>query len=615
MLRHWDDLKQKRELLREARRQTLRTRILVSMGTCGIAAGALPLIEKIKEIICREGLAEKLAAVATGCMGLCHSEPSLEIYDEASRCSMIYGPVTADDALSVVAIAAGGAAKTPAAIVRSWYYPEDNEEAAGRLQARLVLRNCGRIDPENIDDYLLKDGYEALARVLFTMKPGEVIEAIAQSGLRGRGGGGFPTGRKWGFAASVSAPEKFIICNADEGDPGAFMDRAVLEGDPHAVLEGMAIAGYAIGAQRGVVYVRAEYPLAVKRLSLAIEQARANGLLGSDILGRGFAFDIEIRYGAGAFVCGEETALIRSVEGYRGEPMLKPPFPAICGLWKRPTVVNNVETLANVPVIIRKSANWFRRFGTPSSPGTKVFALAGKVNRVGLVEVPMGITLRQIIFDIGEGIKAGRRFKAVQTGGPSGGCIREDELDTPVDYDTLRQLGSMMGSGGMIVMDEDDCMVNVARYFLDFTLDESCGKCSPCRIGNKRLHEMLESICAGKADENVLSRLDTLSRVIKDTSLCGLGQTSPNPVLSTLQKFSEEYREHIYERRCRAGACKALVRYVINDRCVGCTLCARHCPVACISGERKKRHVIDEAKCIRCGVCFQQCKFHAIDRL
>ncbi len=590
-----------------------RTRILVSMGTCGIAANTHPVLTALREEIGKRDLQDVFEVVETGCMGLCHSEPSIEVVDRVEGTTTLYGNVTAGQAAAIVEAGAYEAAGVEI-LDRTWYCPEGEENQAGARQARVVLRNSGRIDPENLEACLIAGGYQGLARALTEMKPAQVIEEIAESGLRGRGGGGFPTGLKWGFAAAQSSTEKYVICNADEGDPGAFMDRAVLEGDPHCVLEAMAIAGYAVGAQSGVIYIRAEYPLAIRRLRMAIEQARASGFLGADILGTGFGFDIQIKYGAGAFVCGEETALIHSIEGTRGEPTFKPPFPAVSGLWKKPTVVNNVETFANVPAILRKGAGWFKTIGTPECPGTKVFALAGKVKKVGLVEVPMGTTLREIIFGVGGGIREDRQFKAVQTGGPSGGCLKDDNLDTPITYESLRALGSMMGSGGMIVMDVDDCMVNVAKFFLDFTLDESCGKCTPCRIGNKRLHEMLEQVCAGRGSHETLAKLKNLSHTIRDTALCGLGQTSPNPVLSTMIQFEDEYVEHIEQGKCRAGVCRHLISYAINDDCVGCTLCARNCPVDCISGERRQKHHIDQDKCIKCGVCHDLCKFHAIDK-
>jgi NADH:ubiquinone oxidoreductase subunit F (NADH-binding)/(2Fe-2S) ferredoxin len=591
-----------------------RLQILVSMGTCGLAAGATPVMEAIRRGVKGLALDDAIQVLATGCMGLCHSEPSIEVVNLETGASRIYGNVNVDQAAAIVEAGADMAIGVEQ-INRSWYYPEDEEKTGDCLQARVVLRNSGRINPEEITEYIMARGYVALARALTSMSPEEVIDTVMASGLRGRGGGGFPTGRKWSFAAAQKSEEKYVICNADEGDPGAFMDRAVLEGDPHAVLEAMAIAGYAVGAHNGVIYIRAEYPLAIRRLERAIEQAREQGLLGLNILGSGFDFDIEIKFGAGAFVCGEETALIHSIEGKRGEPTFKPPFPAVSGLWGKPTVVNNVETFANVPAIIRNGAEWFRGIGTENSPGTKVFALAGKINRVGLVEVPMGTRLKDIIYGVGEGIRDGKAFKAVQTGGPSGGCIKADELETPIDYDTLKALGSMMGSGGMIVMDEDDCMVNVARFFLDFTLDESCGKCTPCRIGNKRLHEMLTEICEGRGTHETMHKLKTLSETIKDTALCGLGQTSPNPVLSTIRQFEDEYLAHIDEHRCPAGVCKKLIRFEITDDCVGCTLCARNCPVSCIAGERRQKHMINQDKCIKCGVCYETCKFHAIKKI
>ena len=590
------------------------TTILVSLGTCGIAAGTRPINDMLKaEIASRKA---DIEIVEVGCMGLCHSEPTIEVISNASGKSVIYGKVKTDQVAAIVETASKGIEAASCTVVnRSWFYPEENETATPeRIQARIVLKNTGKINPEILDHYLAQKGYQALSKVLFDMTPQQVIDTVIESGLRGRGGGGFPTGKKWAFAAAQKADQKYVLCNADEGDPGAFMDRAVLEGDPHSVLEAMAITGYAIGSDTGVIYIRAEYPLAVKRLEIAIDQAKKQGLLGKNILGSKFSFDIMIKYGAGAFVCGEETALIHSVEGKRGEPTVKPPFPAIEGLWKKPTVVNNVETFANVCAIIRNGAPWFKKIGTPGSPGTKVFALAGKVKKVGLVEVPMGTTLRQIIFNVGGGIMNDRKFKAVQTGGPSGGCIKFDQLDTEIDYESLKRLGSMMGSGGMIVMDEDGCMVNVAKFFLEFTLDESCGKCTPCRIGNKRLFEMLHRICDGRGTRETIQNLKDLSNSIKDTALCGLGQTSPNPVLSTLAQFEHEYIAHIDEKRCEAGVCKKLLKYEINNSCVGCTLCARNCPANCITGSVKQKHSIDQSRCIKCGVCMDVCKFHAVDR-
>jgi NADH:ubiquinone oxidoreductase subunit F (NADH-binding)/(2Fe-2S) ferredoxin len=590
------------------------TKILISMGTCGIAAGAAPVLDEFKKVLAERQLENAIEIVETGCIGQCYAEPAVEISNSETGKSVTYGDVKARDVSLIVdnlsEIATG--VKT---VNKTWYYPEEEKNENNQIQARIVLRNSGRIDPEKLEDYLRNKGYQALAKTLTEMTPQEVVKEITESGLRGRGGGGFPTGMKWSFAASQPEGQKYMICNADEGDPGAFMDRAVLEGDPHSVLEAMAIGGYAIGADTGIIYIRAEYPLAIKRLKIAIKQAEDEGLLGKNIFGSGFNFKIELKYGAGAFVCGEETALIHSIEGKRGEPTFKPPFPAVSGLWGKPTICNNVETYANIPAIIRCGAKWFRSIGTEKSPGTKVFALAGKVENVGLVEVPMGTTLRDIIFELGGGIKDGKEFKAVQTGGPSGGCLKADRLETGIDYDTLIALGSMMGSGGMIVMDEDDCMVNIAKFFLEFTLDESCGKCTPCRIGNKRLHEMLERICEGKATPDTIVKLKNLAYSIKDTALCGLGQTSPNPVLSTLANFPDEYEAHVNEKTCPAGVCTKLITYKINDNCVGCTLCARNCPVACISGERKEKHVIDQSKCIKCGVCYQACKFHAIDRI
>ncbi|MBW6500158.1 MAG: NADH-quinone oxidoreductase subunit NuoF [Bacteroidales bacterium] len=558
-------------------------------------------------------LENEIQVVRTGCFGLCGLGPVVRVMPD----EVIYTHVSPDDATEIVSEHVLKGRKVERLLhkdpVSQKILATEPELSACKKQLRIVLRNCGIIDPENIEEAIAANAYEALAKALTELTPDEAIKIIKDSGLRGRGGGGFPTGLKWEIARKNQAEEKYVVCNADEGDPGAFMDRSVLEGDPHAVLEAMAICGYCIGAANGLIYIRAEYPLAVARLKTAISQARQYGLLGSNIMGTGFNFDIGIKYGAGAFVCGEETALIHSMEGLRGEPTVKPPFPAESGFRGKPTNVNNVETFACISPVILKGADWFRSIGTEKSKGTKVFALAGKINNVGLVEVPMGTTLREVVFEIGGGIRDGKKFKAAQTGGPSGGCLTEKHLDTPIDFDNLIAAGSMMGSGGLIVMDEDDCMVSVAKFFLEFTVEESCGKCSPCRIGNKRLHELLEHITKGKGAPADLDRLRNMSRVIKDTSLCGLGQSSPNPVLSTLDNFYEEYESHVTAKKCPAGQCRDLMEYfIIEANCVGCTACARVCPVNAITGERKEPHIINPEICIKCGACKEKCKFDAI---
>ena len=599
--------------------ELFRSQILICGGTGCTSSGSARLVERFEELLEQNGLTKEIKLVHTGCFGLCEAGPVVIVYPEGA----FYSRVKVEDVDEIVS-----EHLIKGRIVQRLLYhgsvAEDHTVKAlddvdfYRKQKRVALRNCGVIDPENIDEYIAFDGYKALQKVLTEMTPEEVIDTISKSGLRGRGGGGFPTGKKWAFAAAQPrGPEykKYVCCNADEGDPGAFMDRSVLEGDPHAVLEAMAIAGYAIGSDQGYIYVRAEYPIAVKRLEIAIQQARDYGLLGEDIFGTGFNFNISIRLGAGAFVCGEETALMNSIQGNRGEPWPRPPFPAVRGLFGKPTILNNVETYANVCQIILNGPEWFASMGTERSKGTKVFALGGKINNTGLVEVPMGTTLREIIYEIGGGIPGGKAFKAVQTGGPSGGCLPAHMLDTPVDYDNLIAAGSMMGSGGMIVMDEDNCMVDIARFFLDFTVDESCGKCTPCRIGTRRMLEILNRICEGKGEDGDIERLENLAQNIKATALCGLGQTAPNPVLSTIKQFRHEYEAHIYDKHCPAGVCKKLLNYVIDpEKCRGCTLCARVCPTGSISGKVKEPHSIDPKKCIKCGACMEKCKFGAISK-
>ena len=587
--------------------------ILVCGGTGCRASASKNIICRLEDCLKERALEDEVQVIATGCFGFCEKGPIVKIMPD----NTFYVQVKPEDAEEIVNEHIIKGRK-----VERLLYKEPSKKVTVsdskhmefyKKQLRVALRNCGFIDPENIEECIGRDGYSALAKCLTEMTPEAVIDEIKRSGLRGRGGGGFPTGLKWEFARKYQADQKYVVCNADEGDPGAFMDRSIMEGDPHSVIEAMAICGYSIGASKGLVYIRAEYPLAIERLCIAIEQAEKYGLLGENILGTDFSFHIEIRYGAGAFVCGEETALIHSMEGHRGEPTTKPPFPAESGYLNKPTNVNNVETLANIPVILNKGADWFASIGTERSKGTKVFALAGKINNVGLIEVPMGTTLREVIYEIGGGIKNGKKFKAVQTGGPSGGCLTEKHLDTPIDFDNLLAAGSMMGSGGMIVMDEDDCMVAVAKFYLEFIVEESCGKCSPCRIGNKRLLEILTRITEGKGTMEDLDNLRNLSQVIKDTALCGLGQTSPNPVLSTLEHFYDEYVAHIRDHKCPAGKCKALLSFRIDPQlCVGCTLCSRNCPVDAIIGERKEAHFIDTTKCIKCGTCKDKCKFNAI---
>ena len=588
--------------------------VLVCGGTGCTSSHSKNIIEKFEELIKKEGL-DNVRVIRTGCFGLCAKGPIIVVRPEDT----FYAAAHVDDVEEIVE----KHLKNGEIVERLLCKDIDGSMVKSldelnfyKKQHRIVLKNCGLIDPENIDEYLAFDGYKALEKVLTSMSPDDVIKEVSDSGLRGRGGAGFPTGRKWQFAKNSTDEQKYVACNADEGDPGAFMDRSVLEGDPHAIIEAMAIAAYAIGANKGYVYVRAEYPIAVHRLQVAIDQARDYGLLGDNIMEKGFKFDLEIRLGAGAFVCGEETALMESVEGRRGEPRPRPPFPAVKGLFGKPTLLNNVETYANITQIILNGASWYASIGTEKSKGTKVFALGGNINNVGLVEVPMGITLREIVYDIGGGIPNGRKFKAAQTGGPSGGCIPEQYLDTPIDYESLSAIGSMMGSGGLIIMDDTTCMVNLARFFLDFTVDESCGKCPPCRIGTKRMLEILERLVAGKGKDGDIEKLEKLALNIKRSSLCGLGQTAPNPVLSTLKYFRNEYEAHIYEKRCPAGECKAMTKVMIDKtKCKGCSLCSKNCPVGAITGELKSPFEINQDKCIKCGVCIAKCPFKAISRV
>lgn len=623
-MKNWSELKE----LRDSYRQNVAIRledgttsdfqyekeILVCAGTGCISSKSGDVIQNLKDELEKHGLSDKVRVVSTGCFGLCAQGPIAIVYPEG----VFYHLVKPKDAKKIVEqhLIDGKP------VEKLLYHDHKTKEVINKLldtpfyhkQKRIALRNCGRIDPERIEEYIAFDGYQALAKVVSEYSPDDVLNVLKESGLKGRGGAGFPTFMKWSFAKESPSDQKYVICNADEGDPGAFMDRSVLEGDPHAVIEAMAIAGYTIGANQGYVYVRAEYPIAVKRLRIGIEQAKANGFLGKNILGSGFDFDLDLKLGAGAFVCGEETALLESIEGHRGEPRPRPPFPAVKGLFGKPTIVNNVETYANIAQIILKGPEWFAEMGTEKSKGTKVFALGGNIVNTGLVEVPMGTTLREIVEDIGGGIPDGKQFKAAQTGGPSGGCIPVEHYDVPIDYDNLTEIGSMMGSGGLIVMDEDNCMVDIAKFFLEFTVEESCGKCVPCRIGTKRLLEILEKITMGKATMEDLDKMEELCHHIQENSLCGLGQTAPNPVLSTYHYFKDEYIAHVKERRCPAGVCKNLITYEIDEEaCTGCTACARRCPVDAISGNVKEAHHIDQSLCIKCGQCLEACRFHAVN--
>ncbi|MGE4283218.1 MAG: NADH-quinone oxidoreductase subunit NuoF [Clostridia bacterium] len=594
--------------------ELVRSHVLVCGGTGCTSSGSEKIIKEMEVQLAKNNIEKEVKVVKTGCFGLCALGPIVIVYPEGS----FYSMVKPEDVKEIVE-----EHLLKGRIVKRLLYQETitedqtikslNQVDFYKKQMRLALRNCGVINPENIDEYIAFNGYQALGKVLTEKTPEQVIETIKKSGLRGRGGGGFPTGLKWEFTAKAQGDQKYVVCNADEGDPGAFMDRSVLEGDPHSIIEAMEIAGYGVGANQGYIYIRAEYPIAVKRLEIAIKQAKEYGLLGKNIFGTDFSFDLEIRLGAGAFVCGEETALMTSIEGHRGEPRPRPPFPAIKGLWAKPTLLNNVETYANIPQIFLNGAEWFSSIGTEKSKGTKVFALGGKIHNTGLVEVPMGTTLREIIEEIGGGIPNGKKFKAAQTGGPSGGCIPAELIDISIDYDSLIRIGSMMGSGGLIVMDEDTCMVDIAKFFLEFTVDESCGKCSPCRIGTKRMHEILEKITNGNGTMEDIDKLEVLAKNIKGSALCGLGQTAPNPILSTLRYFKDEYIAHVRDKKCPAGVCKSLLAYTIDPGlCKGCGICAKQCPVNAISGERKKPYTIDSDKCIKCGVCFEKCPFKAI---
>ncbi len=592
-----------------------RSHVLICGGTGCTSSGSVALQDEFESRLAENGLENEVKVVQTGCFGLCALGPIVVVYPEGA----FYSRVEKDDVKEIVEehLLKGRIVKR---LLYSETVEEDNIKSLNETnfyakQKRVALRNCGVINPESIDEYIAIDGYQALGKVLTEMTPEQVIQMIKDSGLRGRGGGGFPTGMKWQFTHDAKGDQKYVACNADEGDPGAFMDRSVLEGDPHTIIEAMAIAGYAVGANQGYIYIRAEYPIAVNRLRIAIEQAREYGLLGKDIFGTGFEFDLDIKLGAGAFVCGEETALLTSIEGDRGEPRPRPPFPAIKGLWEKPTLLNNVETYANITQIILNGVEWFTSMGTEKSRGTKVFALGGKIQNTGLVEVPMGTTLREVVYEIGGGIPNGKPFKAAQTGGPSGGCIPAHLIDTPIDYDSLLAIGSMMGSGGLIVMDEDTCMVDIAKFFLEFTVDESCGKCVPCRVGTKRLLEILEKITSGKGEMEDIDMLEELCESVKSSALCGLGQTAPNPILSTLKFFRDEYVEHVRDKKCRAGVCKALLSYKIDpEKCKGCSLCARNCPVDAISGQIKNPYTIDTTKCVKCGLCESSCKFGAISK-